>query len=201
MKADFCLKYMDSINQLDVLDTAEKRQQFVENLICFAACVEGLFFFGSFAYVYYLRSKGLLPGLATATNWVFRDETMHIQAAMAALGVIRKEYPELFGSQLEDRIYQMVEEAIQVEMGFCQDALSFGVSGLSPQLMREYLEYVADQRLVQLGFKRKYLSKNPFSFMVLQDLQPLTNFFEKRVTEYQKGIESNRSSVVFDEAF
>lgn len=200
-KADFCLKYMDSIYELDVLDTDSKKRQFVENLICFASCVEGLFFFGSFAYVYFLRNKGLLPGLATATNWVFRDETTHIEAAMAALDVIRKEYPHLFDAALEERVYQMVEEAIGVEMGFCQDALSLGVSGLSPALMKEYLEYVADQRLTQLGFKKRYLVKNPFSFMVLQDLQPLTNFFEKRVTEYQKGMESSRSSIVFDEAF
>lgn len=200
-KADFCLKYMDSIHELDVLDTDDKRRQFIENLICFAACVEGLFFFGSFAYVYFLRSKGLLPGLAAATNWVFRDETTHIHGAMAVVNVVRQEYPHLFDQQLEDNIKKMMDEAITVEMQFCEDALSFGVSGLSPALMREYLEYVADQRLVQLGYQRKYLSKNPFSFMVLQDLQPLTNFFEKRVTEYQKGIESSRSSVVFDEAF
>ncbi len=200
-KADFCIKYMDSINNLDVLDSDDKRRQFLENLICFAACVEGLFFFGSFAYVYFLRSKGLLPGLATATNWVFRDETTHIEAAMAVVNVLREEYPHLFDERLENRIHQMIEEAIDVEMNFCRDALSFGVNGLSPALMQEYLEYVADQRLVQLGYSRKYLSKNPFSFMVLQDLQPLTNFFEKRVTEYQKGIESNRASVVFNEAF
>jgi ribonucleoside-diphosphate reductase beta chain len=201
LKADFCFKYMDSINDIDVLDSDEKRKQFLENMICFAACVEGLFFFGSFAYIYFLRNKGLLPGLATATNWVFRDETMHIEASMEVVHVIRKEYPHLFDAGLEDRVGKMLEEAIIVEMGFCQDALSFGVNGLSPTLMREYLEYVADQRLHQLGFKRKYLSKNPFSFMVLQDLQPLTNFFEKRVTEYQKGIDSSRGSVVFDEAF
>ena len=200
-KADFCIRYMDSIDKLDVLDTDEKRRQYVENLICFAACVEGLFFFGSFAYVYFLRSKGLLPGLATATNWVFRDETMHIQGAMAVISVIRQEYPHIFDAQLEASVMKMMDEAIAVEMEFCQDALSFGVSGLSPALMQEYLEYVADQRLVQLGYPRKYLSKNPFSFMVLQDLQPLTNFFEKRVTEYQKGIDSSRSSVVFNEAF
>lgn len=201
LKADFCFKYMDSINKLDVLDSDEKRKQFLENVICFASCVEGLFFFGSFAYVYFLRNKGLLPGLATATNWVFRDETMHIEAAMEVVHVIRREYPHLFDAHLEDRVGKMLAEAITVEMGFCQDALSFGVNGLSPILMKEYLEYVADQRLQQLGFKRKYLAKNPFSFMVLQDLQPLTNFFEKRVTEYQKGIDSSRSSVVFDEAF
>jgi ribonucleoside-diphosphate reductase beta chain len=201
MKADFCLKYMDSIEQIDKLDTDDKRKQFVENLICFAACVEGLFFFGSFAYVYFLRSKGLLPGLATATNWVFRDETTHILGAMEVLRVVREEYPQIFDEDLEKRVMHMIDEAISVEMTFCQDALSFGVSGLSPALMQEYLQYVADQRLVQLGYKKRYFSKNPFSFMVLQDLQPLTNFFEKRVTEYQKGIESNRASVVFNESF
>src|SRR6478752_1562140 len=100
-KADFCFKYMDSIEKIDKLDTADKRRQFVENLICFAACVEGLFFFGSFAYVYFLRNKGLLPGLATATNWVFRDESMHIDAANGAIAVIREEYPHLFDAALE----------------------------------------------------------------------------------------------------
>jgi ribonucleoside-diphosphate reductase beta chain len=201
LKADFCFKYMDSIYHLDDLGTLDKKRQFVENLICFAACVEGLFFFGSFAYVYFLRNKGLLPGLATATNWVFRDETMHIQGAMEVIGVIRKEYPELFDASLQERVGQMMEEAISVEMAFCQDALSLGVNGMSPTLMKEYLQYVADQRLTQLGFQKQYLAKNPFSFMVLQDLQPLTNFFEKRVTEYQKGIDVSKSAVVFDEAF
>ena len=200
-KADFCFKYMDSIDQLDKLDTDDKRRQFIENLICFAGCVEGLFFFGSFAYVYFLRNKGLLPGLATATNWVFRDESLHIEGAMGALGAIRGEYPHLFDAALEARVRGMMNEALEVEMNFCEDALSFGVTGLSPKLMREYLQYVADQRLVQLGYSAQYHSKNPFSFMVLQDVQPLTNFFEKRVTEYSKGFESSRDSVSFGEAF
>jgi ribonucleoside-diphosphate reductase beta chain len=201
LKADFCFKYMDSIDKLDKLDTMDKKRQFVENLICFAACVEGLFFFGSFAYVYFLRNKGLLPGLATATNWVFRDETTHIEQAMQVIAVIRQEYPELFDAALEAKVEAMIEEAIQVELAFCRDTLSFGVSGLSENLMHEYLKYVADQRFVQMGMKRKYKASNPFPFMVLQDLQPLTNFFEKRVTEYQKGYDMKKESVVFDEAF
>jgi ribonucleoside-diphosphate reductase beta chain len=200
-KADFCFKYMDSIEKIDKLDNDEKRRQFIENLICFASCVEGLFFFGSFAYVYFLRSKGLLPGLATATNWIFRDESLHIEGAMAVLQAIRGEYPHLFDASLDQRVAAMVEEALEVEMAFCEDGLSFGVTGLSPTLMREYLEYVADQRLSQMGFKKKYFAKNPFPFMLLQDVQPLTNFFEKRVTEYSKGFESNRGSVTFSEAF
>lgn len=200
-KADFCFKYMDSINTIDRIETDDHRKQFVKNLICFATCVEGLFFFGSFAYVYFLRNKGLLPGLATATNWVFRDESMHIEGAMLAIDAIRKEYPQIFDADLENQIVAMVEEAICVEMEFCKDALSFGVTGLSPFMMREYLEYVADQRLTQLGYKKRYLAKNPFNFMVLQDVQPLTNFFEKRVTEYSKGFDSSRNSVTFDDSF
>lgn len=200
-KADFCFKYMDSINALDRIDTDDKRRQFIENLICFAACVEGLFFFGSFAYVYFLRNKGLLPGLATATNWVFRDESLHIEGAMLALSAIRSEYPQIFDSALTARAHSMIEEAIEIEMEFCQDALSFGVTGLSAEMTQEYLEYVADQRLVQLGFERRYLSRNPFSFMLLQDMRPLTNFFEKRVTEYQKGLKVNSADVVFDLSF
>ncbi len=201
LKADFCFKYMDKIETLDRLDTDTKRRQFVENLICFASCVEGLFFFGSFAYVYFLRNKGLLPGLATATNWVFRDETMHIEAAMMALKAIKQEYPSLFDSTLESQVEKMIDEALTVEMAFCEDALALGISGISPKLMKEYLQYCADQRFVQLGYERRYFAKNPFPFMVLQDVQPLTNFFEKRVTEYQKGFGSSREAVVFDETF
>lgn len=201
LKADFCFKYMDSINDLDKLDTDAKKKQFVQNLICFAACVEGLFFFGSFAYVYFLRNRGLLPGLAAATNWVFRDETTHIEAAMAALQVIRDEYPHLFDEKLRKTTEDMIDEAIEVEMAFCSDALSLGVSGMSPQMMKDYLMYCADNRLVQLGYPKKYMTKNPFPFMVLQDVQSLTNFFEKRVTEYQKGFSATKQAVVFDEAF
>ena len=200
-KADFCFKYMDSINELENLKTHENKRQFLVNLICFAACVEGLFFFGSFAYVYYLRSRGLLPGLATATNWVFRDETMHIDGAMGVIHTIRAEYPELFDAAMTKTVYAMIEEAIEVEMNFCADALTFGVSGLSPDLMKEYLKFCADQRLVQMGFEKKYGASNPFPFMMLQDVQPLTNFFEKRVTEYQKGLTVKPDDISFDVAF
>ncbi len=201
LKADFCFKYMDSIDKLDKLDSDDKRRQFIENLTCFAACVEGLFFFGSFAYVYFLRNKGLLPGLATATNWVFRDETMHIDAAMQALAVMRTEYPHLFDASLEKKVEAMIEEALDVEMHFCADVLSLGISGMSPKMMKEYLQFVADQRFVQLGYEKRYRTRNPFPFMVLQDVQPLTNFFEKRVTEYQKGFTTTSATVSFDEAF
>src|SRR5262249_45577746 len=135
------------------------------------------------------------------TNWIFRDESLHIDGAMAVIQELRKEYPQLFDAALEETTHLMIEGAIQVEMNFCQDALSQGVTGLSPALMPQYLESVADQRLQSLGFKKRYFRKNPFGFMVLQDVRPLTNFFEKRVTEYAKGFDSRGSAVSFAEAF
>jgi len=95
-KADFCLKWIDSINELDSLNSREERKRFLLNLICFAACIEGLFFFAAFAYVYFLRSKGLLHGLAAGTNWVFRDESAHMSFAFAVVNKVRQEEPTLF---------------------------------------------------------------------------------------------------------
>jgi ribonucleoside-diphosphate reductase beta chain len=187
-KGDFCFKWIDSINSLERADTPEKQKSFLLNLIAFAACIEGLFFFAAFAYVYFLRSKGLLNGLASGTNWVFRDESCHMNFAFEVIKTVREESPELFDEDLAAKIREMIQEAVDCEMAFAQDVLSLGVAGLSSGDMRKYLEYVADQRLVTLGLKPQYGSKNPFSFMELQDVQELTNFFERRVAAYQVGV-------------
>ena len=197
-KGEFCFKWIDSINHLDQLETTEDRKQFLLNLICFATCIEGLFFFAAFAYVYFLRSKGLLNGLAAGTNWVFRDESAHMNFAMKVIDVVRSEEPELFDEDLRQRVTEMLSEAVEVEFAFAEDLLSHGVTGLSLGDTREYLQYVADQRLMALGIPRKFGSKNPFSFMELQDVQELTNFFERTVASYQVGVEGN---VSFDEEF
>lgn len=197
-KADFCFKWMDSINEVDTLQTKEDRRRFLMNLICFATCVEGLFFYAAFAYVYFLRSKGLLSGLASGTNWVFRDESMHMAFALEVIKTARKEEPDLFNSQMEDMVTQMLEDAIECEMEFANDVLQLGVAGLSPKDMRQYLEYCADQRLESLNIAPRYNVKNPFAFMELQDMQELANFFERRVSAYQTGISG---SVSFDETF
>ena len=197
-KGEFCFRWMDSIHQLDSLDTAGDRRNFVLNLVCFAACIEGLFFFAAFAYVYFLRSKGLFHGLATGTNWVFRDESCHMDFAFSVVDVIREQEPELFDKDLELKIIQMLNEAIECEMVFCEDVLQLGVIGLARQDMRSYLEFVADQRLARLGISPVFHSKNPFQFMELQDVQELTNFFERRVSAYQVGIEGD---VAFNEEF
>lgn len=187
-KADFCFKWMDSIEALDKLETREHRRQFLLNLICFAACIEGLFFFAAFAYVYFLRSKGLLHGLATGTNWVFRDESAHIAFAFNVIATARREEPGLWDDSLEADVVAMIREAVDCEAAFAEDVLSMGVVGLSLKDLHGYLEYVADRRLESLGIEPIYNTRNPLAFMELQDVQELANFFERRVSAYQVGV-------------
>jgi ribonucleoside-diphosphate reductase beta chain len=187
-KADFCMKWMDSIQQLDRLESRAHRRQFLLNLICFAACIEGLFFFAAFAYVYFLRSRGLLHGLASGTNWVFRDESCHMEFAFEVVNVVRQQEPDLWNEQLEQQIVLMLREAIDAETQFAEDLLSGGVAGLSVRDMRQYLGFVADARLQRLGIAPAFHAKSPFAFMDLQDVQELTNFFERRVSSYQSAV-------------
>ena len=197
-KGEFCFKWIDSIQNLQKLETREQRRQFLLNLICFAACIEGLFFFAAFAYVYYFRSRGLLHGLASGTNWVFRDESCHMAFAFEVVRTVRAEEPDLFDETMRAQVEEMLEDAIACETQFAEDVLSGGVVGLSVKDVRQYLEYCADQRLVQLDLPKKYGAKNPFDFMDLQDVQEVTNFFERRVSAYQVGVEGE---VAFDMTF
>ncbi|MCU1494636.1 MAG: nrdB [Acidimicrobiaceae bacterium] len=197
-KAEFCFKWMDAVSTLERLESDGDRRRFLMNLICFAGCIEGLFFFAAFAYVYFLRSKGLLNGLASGTNWVFRDESGHMDFAFAVIDVVRAEQPELFDDQLALDVQAMMEDAVEAETAFAADLLSDGVPGLSLADTRSYLEYVADQRLARLGLPKRFGSANPFTFMELQDVQELSNFFERTVSAYQVGVSGD---VSFDVEF
>ncbi len=197
-KAAFCFKWIDSIEHLRRLETRADRRAFLLNLICFAACIEGLFFYGAFAYVYFLRSRGLLNGLASGTNWVFRDESMHMAFAFDVVDTVRREEPDLFDDELHDQVRQMLREAVDAETQFAEDLLDQGVAGLPLTDMRAYLEHVADRRLAALGLEPEYGSQNPFAFMELQDVQELSNFFERRVSAYQVAV---TGTVTFDEDF
>jgi ribonucleoside-diphosphate reductase beta chain len=197
-KAEFCFKWIDSIEHLNRLESREDRRAFLLNLICFAACIEGLFFYGAFAYVYFLRSRGLLNGLASGTNWVFRDESMHMTFAFDVVDTVRREEPELFDDELHAQVRQMLREAVDAEVQFAEDLLVGGVAGLTLTDMRAYLQHVADRRLAALGLAPEYGSTNPFAFMELQDVQELSNFFERRVSAYQVAV---TGTVSFDEDF
>ncbi len=197
-KAAFATRWIDSIQSLERIDTQAQRRQFLLNLICFASCIEGLFFFAAFAYVWFLRSRGLLPGLAAGTNWVFRDESAHMAFAFEVINVVREQEPYLFDESLTDEVTRMLEEAVDCETQFANDVLAGGVAGMSVRDMRSYLEYTADQRLIQLRMPIRYGTRNPFAFIELQDVPELTNFFERRVAAYQLGVSGE---VAFDHAF
>jgi ribonucleoside-diphosphate reductase beta chain len=197
-KAEFCFRWIDSIYELRSLRTREDRRAFLLNVICFAACIEGLFFYGAFAYVYFLRSRGVLQGLASGTNWVFRDESMHMAFAFDVVDTVRQEEPDLFDETMEQQVRDMLSDAVECEVQFAADLLEQGVSGMSLADMREYLQHVADRRLGQLGIAPLYGSQNPFAFMELQDVQELSNFFERKVSAYQVGV---TGTVSFDDEF
>src|SRR5882757_1842971 len=197
-KARFCQRWTDSVLDLQRIDSADDKRRFLLNLTCFASCIEGLFFFGAFAYVYFLRSRGLLPGLASGTNWVFRDESAHMAFAFAVIDTVRREEPQLFDDAWAEQVRTMMIEAVECESAFADDVLSEGVAGLTRLEMRQYLQYVADQRLLKLNLPVMYGSRNPFAFMELQDVQELTNFFERSVSAYQVAVQGE---VAFDHAF
>lgn len=184
-KTDFCYMWIDT-------------NSFLMNLITFASAIEGMFFFAAFAYVYFLRSRGLCNGLASGTNWVFRDESAHMKFAFSVIDVIRKEKPELFTNDLEFKVRCMLNDAIKAEMLFAEDMLSGGIPGLTLDDMHKYLLYISEHRLIQLGYKPYQTTPMPFNFMLLQDVQELSNFFERTVTAYSSGV---TGIVRFDEAF
>ncbi len=197
-KAEFCKRWTDEVYAVPSLETPADRRRFVLNLTAFAACIEGLFFFGAFAYVYFLRSRGFLPGLAAGTAWVFRDESAHMAFAFEVLRNVRREEPGLFDAEWAGQVRAMIADAVDCESQFAEDVLSGGVVGMTRIEMRQYLEYVADQRLAMLQLPALYGVKNPLHFMELQDVQELTNFFERRVSAYQVAVQGE---VAFDQAF
>ena len=187
-KADWALKWIDQMAGMDQIRTREDRKTFLMNMIAFACGIEGLFFFAAFAYVYYLRDRNLLHGLASGTNWVFRDESMHMRFAFEVVDVIRQQNPDLFDADMESRVDEMLDEAVACEMQFADDVLSLGVIGMGRDQMLEYLRFVADGHRRRLGLTPKYDAKCPFDFMLKQDVQALTSFFERTVAEYTVGI-------------
>jgi ribonucleoside-diphosphate reductase beta chain len=129
---------------------------------------------------------------------VFRDESMHMAFAFDVVETIRAEEPELFDDEMARQVREMVAEAVECEAQFAEDLLGQGVAGLTLADMRAYLEHVADRRLAQLGIAPLYGSGNPLAFMDLQDVQELSNFFERRVSAYQVGVPGE---VGFDDDF
>ncbi len=180
-KADWALKWIES-------------DSFAERLIAFAA-VEGIFFSGSFCAIFWLKKRGLMPGLTFSNELISRDEGLHCQFAT----LLHNNYVK--DKVSEDRIQKIIIEAVDIEKEFITSSLPVSLIGMNDNLMAQYIEYVADYWLVELGCSRVYNSENPFDFMDMISLQGKTNFFEKRVAEYQKVSDKNIDWNNHDEDF
>ena len=166
-KADWALKWIDNGN-------------FMERLIAFAA-VEGIFFSGSFCSIFWLKKRGLMPGLTFSNELISRDEGLHCDfACLLYTQHIQNKFPE-------QKVVEIIADAVKIEQEFVTDALPVDLIGMNAKLMSQYIEFVADRLLVALGCQRIYNVTNPFDFMEMMSLQGKTNFFEKRVAEYQKA--------------
>lgn len=166
-KADWALNWIDNGN-------------FAERIVAFAA-VEGIFFSGSFCSIFWLKKRGLMPGLTFSNELISRDEGMHCDFACLL-------YTKHLQNQLsKDTVRKIITDAVDIEKEFVTDALPVKLIGMNSDLMSQYIEFVADRLLVELGQEKVYNASNPFDFMDMISLQGKTNFFEKRVAEYQKS--------------
>ncbi len=165
---------------------------FAHRLVAFAA-IEGIFFSGSFCAIYWLKKRGLMPGLATSNEFISRDEGLHCQFACALHQLLNE-------SEKAERsiIKQIIKDAVAIEKEFITESLPVGLIGMNAQMMGQYIEFVADHWLQQLGCPALYKTANPFEWMEMISLEGKTNFFEKRVTEYQKAnVLGEKSQQVF----
>ncbi|KAI1500458.1 ribonucleotide reductase [Biscogniauxia marginata] len=167
-KADWALRWI-----------TDKKSTFAQRLIAFAA-VEGIFFSGAFASIFWLKKRGLMPGLTFSNELISRDEGLHTDFACLL-------FSHLKNRPSKDIVQQVITDAVAIEQEFLTEALPCGLLGMNAALMKQYIEFVADRLLVALGNEKVYRSANPFDFMENISLGGKTNFFEKRVGEYQKA--------------
>lgn len=183
-KADWALRWI------------EDAPSFAHRLIAFAA-VEGIFFSGSFCSIFWLKKRGLMPGLSFSNELISRDEGLHCDFACLLYSMLENKLPE-------EEVKAIITEAVLSEQEFVTDALPVSLIGMNADLMSQYIEFVADRLLVALGQEKVYGVKNPFPFMEMISLQGKTNFFEKRVAEYQKAgvmAEKDKQAFSLDEDF
>ncbi|KAL0578978.1 Ribonucleotide-diphosphate reductase (RNR), small subunit [Marasmius crinis-equi] len=158
---------------------SDRRSTFGERLVAFAA-VEGIFFSGSFAAIFWLKKRGLMPGLTFSNELISRDESMHTEFACLLFSHLRRRpHPDI--------VERILTEAVRIEQDFLTEALPVSLIGMNADLMCRYIEFVADRLFVALGNEKVYNSTNPFDFMDMISLQGKTNFFEKRVSDYSKA--------------
>jgi len=177
-KADWAQKWMH-----------DNRSSFATRLVAFA-CVEGIFFSGAFCSIYWLKKRGLMPGLTFSNELISRDEALHTEFAVLL-------YSKLQKKMTKARIHEIIKEAVEIETEFICEALPCRLIGMNSQLMTQYIQFVADRLCLQLGYDKIYNVTNPFDFMELISLESKTNFFEKRVDSYALA-EKTKAADVFE---
>lgn len=176
-KAEWALRWIDN-------------GTFAERLVAFAA-VEGIFFSGSFCSIFWLKKRGLMPGLTFSNELISRDEGLHCEFACLLYRMLSNKLPE-------EQIHSIIRDAVEIEKEFITEALPVDLIGMNAKLMKQYIEFVADRWIDELGYTKIYGASNPFDFMEMISLQGKTNFFEKRVGDYQKsGVLSGRETQSF----
>ena len=167
----------------------DNRSSFATRLVAFA-CVEGIFFSGAFCSIYWLKKRGLMPGLTFSNELISRDEALHCEFAVLL-------YSKLVKKIDKARIHEIIKEAVEIENEFICEALPCKLIGMNSELMTQYIKFVADRLSVQLGYKKIYNVANPFDFMELISLEGKTNFFEKRVGDYALA-NKTKSAEIFE---
>ena len=177
-KSDWALRWIN-----------DKRSSFYTRLIAFA-CIEGIFFSGAFCSIYWLKKRGLMPGLTFSNELISRDEALHTEFAILLYNKTQKRYPK-------QKVHDLIKEAVEIEKEFICEALPCRLIGMNSKLMSQYIEFVADRLSLQLGYDKIYNSSNPFDFMEMISVEGKTNFFEKRVSEYALS-EKTRTDDIFE---
>jgi ribonucleoside-diphosphate reductase beta chain len=177
-KAEWALRWIENGN-------------FAQRLVAFAA-VEGIFFSGSFCSIFWLKKRGLMPGLTFSNELISRDEGMHCEFACLLYSMLQNKLSK-------DEVFSIIGDAVTIEKEFITDALPVKLIGMNADLMKQYIEFVADRWLAELGYPKMFNATNPFDFMEMISLQGKTNFFEKRVGDYQKAgvLSGNKESQNF----
>jgi len=177
-KADWAIKWIQ-----------DKRSSFATRLIAFA-CIEGIFFSGAFCSIFWLKKRGLMPGLTFSNELISRDEALHTEFAVLLYSKLNKKVNK-------SRVMEIIKEAVEIEKEFISEALPCRLIGMNGDLMCQYIEFVADRLSLQLGYDKIYNKSNPFDFMDMISIEGKTNFFEKRVSEYALA-EKTKTEDVFE---
>jgi ribonucleoside-diphosphate reductase beta chain len=188
-KASFILTFNEGIFDPQFkTGTFEADQKFLENIVVFSLIMEGIFFYSAFAVVFGFHRQNKMVGSAEQIQYIMRDESQHLNFGINLINTIKEEQPELWTSEFQQHVIDLVKEAVELEYTFATSVFPKGIFGMNADGFRQYIEHIADRRLARVGLPKQYGATNPFPWMSeAVDLNKEKNFFETRVIEYQTG--------------